>query len=66
MSSKREKDSVTGRSYIGVHYECCQVYSRVYLKQEQKKQISHCPKCGNAFHIKFSENGTDSPFWLAG
>ena len=63
MSDKPERKK---RDFIGVQFDCCKTYTRVYLKDGGRSQIAHCPKCGKPFTIRFSPSGTDDVFWIAG
>jgi hypothetical protein len=55
-----------GRPYIGVHFKCCHVYTRVYLNKEGTAFVGFCPKCGAPMRVKVRKGGSRSRFWDAG
>ena len=57
---------VAGRKYISIFFECCNVYSRIYLNKEGTHYAGWCPKCARAVRLKVGPGGTDSRFFRAG
>ncbi len=55
----------TPRPYIGMHFKCCNIYTRIYLNQEQTAFTGHCPKCGRPVRIKVAPGGKKAKFWTA-
>jgi hypothetical protein len=53
------------RKYIGILFECCDVYARVYVNKKKKAYIGWCPKCTHRIEIKIGKGGTDSRFFRA-
>jgi hypothetical protein len=43
------------RPFVGVHFQCCSVYSRVYLKPAEQLSIGFCPRCGRRIEFLVSE-----------
>lgn len=58
--------SASGRRFVGVHFACCDVYTRVYINREQTAYEGNCPKCGKRVQLKIGPGGTDSRFFTAG
>ncbi|MFC1855625.1 hypothetical protein ACFL2A_03685 [Thermodesulfobacteriota bacterium] len=58
-----EENSINKRKYIGIMFEECNVYSRIYLNKEGTAYAGFCPKCGRKVVIKVGKNGTDSRFF---
>lgn len=65
---RRERDAsqLGGRPFLGVHFVCCDVYSRIYVNRELTAYQGHCPKCSRPIVVKISAEGSDSRFFEAG
>lgn len=55
----------TGGKFLGVHFMCCDVYSRVYPNREQTVYVGRCPRCGKKVQFRIGEGGTDARFFRA-
>jgi hypothetical protein len=51
------------RKYIGMTFECCQVYQRVYVNRQGTAYEGRCPKCMRLFKVKIGPGGTDQRFF---
>lgn len=65
-SDGRQKQPRTGRRFVGVHFVCCDVYSRVYINRDQTAYEGHCPKCAKKVRLRIGPGGTDARFFTAG
>ena len=54
------------REFVGVFWECCKVYSRVYLNARKTAFVGWCPKCGRRTQLNVSPTGTKSRFFNVG
>lgn len=53
-----------GRKFIGVMFECCGVYSRIYLDEEKNGYFGQCPMCRRKVNVRIDpEKGVDSRFF---
>jgi hypothetical protein len=52
--------------FLGVHFACCEVYTRVYINQAKTYYVGHCPRCARRVQFQIGEGGTDSRFFVAG
>lgn len=62
MDNARSK----GRPFLGITFECCRVYCRVYLTADKKAFAGSCPKCGAPIRIRTAPGGSTSRFWSVG
>lgn len=53
------------RPYVGILFECCGVYVRVYRRPDQKFYRGRCPKCLRAVRLRIGREGTDARFFRA-
>ena len=58
-------DSATGRKFVGVHFTCCDVYTRVYVNRDETAYEGNCPKCAKRVRLNIGPGGTDSRFFTA-
>jgi len=58
-------DRGRGRVWIGVYYECCETYARVYRRPADVEYRGRCPSCGSAITIRVGPNGVNSRFLIA-
>jgi len=52
-----------GRPFIGVQFECCNVYVRVYRRRDGTHYQARCPRCGKSVRFEVAEGGTGSRFF---
>jgi hypothetical protein len=64
--SVSESGSGNGRSFVGVHFTCCDVYSRVYINRDATAYEGRCPRCAKSVRLVIGAGGTDSRFFTAG
>jgi hypothetical protein len=53
------------RKFLGIHYECCNAYSRAYVNKEGTRYEGGCPRCGKRVEVKIGSGGTDTRFFNA-
>lgn len=53
------------RPYIGVFFECCSVYQRVYRRAEQAEYVGRCPRCLRKVRARVGAGGTDARIFHA-
>jgi hypothetical protein len=53
------------RRFVGIHFACCDVYSRVYINRQVTAYVGHCPRCTRRVELKIGPGGTDARFFTA-
>jgi len=54
-----------GRPWVGIRFECCGAYTRVYRNAEGTAYHGYCPRCGRAVTLRVGEGGTSARFFVA-
>ncbi|MDR3233764.1 MAG: hypothetical protein LBT46_08910 [Planctomycetaceae bacterium] len=53
------------RKFVGIKFNCCRIYVRIYVNQEGTAYEGHCPKCFKPVKLKIGTGGTSSRFFEA-
>jgi hypothetical protein len=53
----------TPRPFLGMHFRCCGVYSRIFLNAAGTAFAGNCPRCARPIRIRVGEEGSTSRFW---
>ncbi len=53
------------RPWVGIHFDCCGVYNRIYRNAEGTAYRGYCPKCAKKVSLRVGDGGTDARFFLA-
>ncbi|MFO0791645.1 MAG: hypothetical protein U0805_19455 [Pirellulales bacterium] len=59
------KSANDGRKFVGVHFTCCDVYTRVYVNRDGTAYEGNCPRCAKRIRLQIGPGGTDSRFFTA-
>lgn len=59
-------DKSQSKKFLGVKFNCCQVYQRVYINKEKTHYSGRCPKCLTPVKIKIGTGGTNNRFFEVG
>ncbi len=51
------------RRFVGIRFNCCGIYQRIYINQAGTAYEGRCPKCGKPVKLKVGPGGTDSRFF---
>ena len=60
-----DQDKTQSRPFLGISFECCKVYSRIYLNQKGSACVGWCPRCAKQVRIRVGHGGTDKRFFEA-
>jgi len=53
------------RPWVGIWFDCCGVYTRVYRNVDGTAYRGYCPRCLRRVTLRVGENGTDARFFVA-
>ncbi len=53
------------KKFLGILFECCNVYRRIYINKEKNAYEGRCPKCNGEVKVLIGSEGTDSRFFKA-
>ncbi|MBN2801902.1 MAG: hypothetical protein JXR91_02290 [Deltaproteobacteria bacterium] len=54
------------KEFLGIMFECCHVYGRIYKNKIGNAYNGYCPKCMRPIKIKIENGGTSNRFFNAG
>jgi hypothetical protein len=57
--------SPQGCRFVGIHFACCDVYSRVYVNRDATAYEGRCPRCLRRVELKIGPDGTSARFFTA-
>ena len=53
------------RPYLGVRFDCCGAYSRVYRNRDHTAYEGRCPRCLRMLRIRIDPSGVPARFFRA-
>ena len=59
----READAE--RPFVGVQFECCGAYARIYMNRERTAYVGNCPRCAKQVRLRIGPGGTQQRFFKA-
>lgn len=51
--------------FVGIMFECCNVYARIYRNKAGTHYCGHCPRCMKPIRIKIAKGGTGQRIFKA-
>lgn len=63
-ASGHDRDDAA-RPYLGIHFECCGVYVRVYRRRGATRYVARCPRCLRTISFPVGRHGTRARLFRA-
>lgn len=60
-----EEKSEKKSNYLGIMFNCCNVYARIYKNRDGSAYVGRCPKCMRTVRVQVGEGGTNQRFFNA-
>ena len=62
----RAADASAQRPFLGIHFTCCQTYSRIYINAQATAFEGRCPRCASPVTVRIAADGMDGRFFTVG
>ncbi|GJL77671.1 MAG: hypothetical protein NPINA01_06600 [Nitrospinaceae bacterium] len=53
------------KKFLGILFECCNVYRRIYINKEKNAYEGRCPYCMREVRVLIGSDGSSSRFFNA-
>lgn len=63
MNSDKSKNGK--KEYLGIHFHCCNVYSRIYKNKQNTAYEGRCPICRKPIVVQIGKDGVPNRFFDA-
>lgn len=60
-----EENKAKKSNYLGIMFNCCNVYARIYKNKDGTAYTGRCPRCMRTIRIPVGEGGTKQRFFNA-
>jgi len=58
-------DKKQKKSYLGIMFNCCGTYGRIYKNKDGTAYVGRCPRCTRPIKVPIGEGGTNTRFFNA-
>ncbi|VAX26675.1 hypothetical protein MNBD_NITROSPINAE05-716 [hydrothermal vent metagenome] len=53
------------KKFLGILFDCCNVYRRIYVNKEKNAYEGRCPRCQREVRVIIGSEGTSTRFFNA-
>ena len=54
-----------GKKFLGIMFECCNIYRRIYINKDGNAYEGRCPKCFSEIKIIIGPGGSEKRIFRA-
>lgn len=65
FEEEEKEEQPQKRDFLGIMFNCCNVYSRIYKNKEGTAYEGVCPRCFKRVSVKIGKGGSDRRFFNA-
>ena len=58
-----EDNTTQKRKFLGIWFDCCHVYGRLYKSSDGSAYVGRCPRCMRPVRVKIGGEGTSRRFF---
>ena len=58
-----ENNSANKRQFLGIWFDCCSIYGRIYKTKDGSAYTGRCQKCLRPVRVKVGQEGTNRRFF---
>lgn len=63
---ENDDNAAQKRAFLGIWFECCHTYGRLYKNKMGTAYTGRCPKCLRPVTVRVGEGGTNRRFFRGG
>ena len=63
MSEDNDNEKREPRKFLGIMFDCCGVYGRIYQNKDGTAYVGRCPKCMRPVRVPIGKGGTGQRFF---
>jgi len=65
VEENNKQQSNNKKKFLGIWFDCCKVYGRLYKNKDETAYIGRCPRSMRILSVKIGGEGTDRRFFRA-
>ena len=65
MCEEDNENKPEKKAYLGIMFNCCGAYGRIYKNKDNTAYVGRCPKCMRTVKVPVGSGGTNARFFNA-